>query len=74
MPEVHEEVVNVALSDLLEERGLLSVPETIRKAVRGEPYWSKLEGKNRTRGNSGIGLATAKQFVNERAYVFITGP
>jgi short-subunit dehydrogenase involved in D-alanine esterification of teichoic acids len=24
-------------------------------------------------GNSGIGLATAKQFVNEGAYVFITG-
>jgi NAD(P)-dependent dehydrogenase (short-subunit alcohol dehydrogenase family) len=26
-----------------------------------------------TGGNSGIGLATAKQFVNEDAYVFITG-
>src|SRR6476620_84859 len=26
-----------------------------------------------TGGNSGIGLATAKQFVNEAAYVFITG-
>lgn len=24
-------------------------------------------------GNSGIGLATAKRFVNEGAYVFITG-
>ena len=24
-------------------------------------------------GNSGIGLATANQFVNEGAYVFITG-
>ena len=33
MPDVREEVVNVALSDLSEERGLLSVPETIRKAV-----------------------------------------
>jgi len=35
----------------------------------------KLEGKIAlvTGGNSGIGLATAKQFVNERAYVFITG-
>jgi len=36
----------------------------------------KLEGKIAliTGGNSGIGLATAKQFVNERAYVFVTGP
>jgi NAD(P)-dependent dehydrogenase (short-subunit alcohol dehydrogenase family) len=35
----------------------------------------KLENKIAlvTGGNSGIGLATAKQFVNEGAYVFITG-
>ena len=35
----------------------------------------KLEGKIAliTGGNSGIGLATAHQFVNEGAYIFITG-
>jgi NAD(P)-dependent dehydrogenase (short-subunit alcohol dehydrogenase family) len=35
----------------------------------------KLEGKIAlvTGGNSGIGLATAREFVNEGAYVFITG-
>lgn len=33
--DVREEVVNVMLAELLQQRGLLSIPETIRKSISG---------------------------------------
>jgi NAD(P)-dependent dehydrogenase (short-subunit alcohol dehydrogenase family) len=43
--------------------------------MRGEEYMNKFEGKIAviTGGSSGIDLATAQRFVDEGAYVFITG-
>jgi NAD(P)-dependent dehydrogenase (short-subunit alcohol dehydrogenase family) len=50
-------------------------PRNLADLIKGVEHMHKLDERIAliTGGNSGISLATAKQFVNEGAHVFITG-
>jgi NAD(P)-dependent dehydrogenase (short-subunit alcohol dehydrogenase family) len=54
---------------------VIAVSANTLKKMPSIKFIGKLEGKIAfiTGGTSGNGLATGKQFVNEGAYVFITG-